>query len=1560
MSNIEKQCLVYFTNVIQGEKQTEHSSVSIADLGSYLISAQVNLRRHIKSAYNGDLVEFFKRFPEIFQLEGTTHVYLTSDILKKYGNDELEKMAVDFFKNKLRTMNAFHFSAVPLMALRKCLGEAPLGVQALMAKNYPAKDMRRLLQAYPDVFGVSNSGNVYLVGEAPRPLDDCNFQNYWSSDASCMDAEISQDEADAVQFFRRVLNSPGIELASCSVDSLFAQVCEAPDNVQHFIKSNYTELNFLDFFRAHKSAFSVTTGSSSPPDTFDGDDQQESDEEEFPPLQPAQENNYSEKQSDDPWEPSRGNSGAINAEVAAIKYFEDVIKSRLQLNERTHVDQLRQLLADAPLIVFSYFSDEYPYGKFDKFFLDHAEYFSIESTGIVELATTARGQASNAGNCELTRLSSSSSTSEGRVSGCEDNVGAWHARNVQVEKQLEKFFADLFHLAYCYGVRVVKPETALEISSCLNRRLTGYLSENYGKNVVEFFQHYQSRFRVSKNGNICLAVEKDMSSDTTAKKQPNVLAVDFYVALMQLLEAHQVKAISPEVLWSFLPLTPPKVQGYLCKVYTKDNFKSFFLKSPTKFAMSKNKNVYLSAGVGSSNRDSSDMDEYDFESASENTHEASALEYFVDVIKSIRVNTYPVPISMLQENLHKASSFVKEYFEDVYPQEKFVKFFLKYDDFFYVLQSINVVWLTKIDGGEVAEVGEVCPLDDMPSSFRLVVGVVAAALLVKSPKPFSTILGHLNIVKDQYSQELNKQPGKSKTEKLCSLVSNCFDMFKIVKDNTILSWPLRYASSLLSALEDALAEVCVKLAAEDIVEVSVFHATLRRNTERLFQCLVPDIKAMLEFLHRREEFFVVSKEHFIVVPKSAVPDDVEEIAQMLEKELLKCAHGKAPLLSVLENLNDEGFNNHFSSSTVLKVVLTCKDRFEICDDLLQLNEEQKHSPGKPDSGDNVDVGSSTKPEETKCTPVNGMGWIISLDGESGLLAATFGSSDDYAEVVFKKDALSATSTNYNELIVGQEVEFIAVKDNNESEWVIVELQSASSTPCGEDEEEGSELVKQAHTCNDVKHQSEMSEAASDDNTSTNGDDCIFYSSASDSEPVQSAAPPSTDHDTENVHSPNSKNLTIEEVVQKGDVVAQESTHDDSTDVTLVDDGYDDCDWDTPYDRRIMNVPPFPTMDMLEPREKAIKSVASEGQSLQSALGLGGLSSMTHFAPKNVLDAILPINNNHVKCATLPVISPPTAVQGNATSCESPKESLTAWTGAGIWDIEPLPAPSTGQLQESQPPLANQGVGTENKTGKDFKREVVKEMNVVHATSTSPSVSSIASGLLSSLMSDSNRHGLPQSGSRLYRKRHAVEAASSDESSSSSSRVAPCDIDPDLSADDESEQDTDEEISALLRKQNPKSNSDHRAAGDNVLVPHSETHLDGCSISGTSSRDSQWYLDEVLPFACAICDRPEVVYSIPATVVLITPTVAVLKSIVRGVPVRLIANPDSIASHNWSELHVGKEVAARALGNIEDSTLLLVVKLQPIWRRAAQQAAFPDAATQTISTGPVLSASFLVE
>ncbi|KAH7931430.1 hypothetical protein HPB51_029855 [Rhipicephalus microplus] len=1523
MTNIENQCLVYFTNAIQGEKQTELSPVSIANLGSYLSSAQVNIRRHIKSVYGGDLVEFFKCFPELFQLGGTTHVYLTSDIMKKYEVDELEKMAVDFLKNKLKDMNAYHFSPVPLSALRKCLGKAPLGVQALMARNYPRKDMKRLLQAYSDIFGVSNCGNVYLLGEARRALDDGDFRNRWSSDTSCLDVEISRDEADAVRFFRHVLNSPGIELASCSGDSLFAQVREAPDNVQHFIKSNYTEVNFLDFFRAHKADFSVTTGST-PPERLDRNDDEGSEEEEFPPLQ-TQESAYLAKSSGNARETSPDNGSPTDPEAAAIKYFEDVI--RTQDNELTHVDKLRELLAEAPLIVFSYFSDEYPYGKFDTFFLDHPDHFTLESNGVVMLASAAKGRASNAENYELAEISSANSTSEGRVSGCEDNAGTLHAKNVQIEKLLEKYFADLFHLAYSYGVRVVKPETALEISSCLNRRLTGYLADNYGKNVVEFFQRHQSRFR--------------------------------------LLEAHQVKAISPEVLWSFLPLTPPKVQGCLCKVYTKDNFKSFFLKAPTKFAMSKNKNIYLASGSGCSKWDSSDVDECDFESASENTHEAFALEHFVDLIKSLRVNTYPVPTGMLQEHLHKASSFVKEYFEDVYPQEKFINFFLKYDDFFYVLRPINVVWLTKIDEGNASDLdNEVCPLETMPSSFRLVVGVVAAALLVKSPKPFSTILGHLNIVKDQYSQELNKQPGKSKTEKLCSLVSNCFDMFKIVKDNTILSWPLKYARSLLSALEDALAEVCVKLAGEDIVEVCNFHGTLRRNTERLFQCLIPDMKALLEFFHHREEFFVLDKTHFIVVPKLSEPEYTEEISQMLEKDLLKCADKKAPLLSVLENLKDEGFDYHFSSSTVLKAILMRKDRFKICDHILLLIEEQKKRFGKCSSGDHGDMssgdtGKAMKPKKTNCTPVTGLGWIISLDGVSGLLAATFGSSDDYSEVSFKRDALSATSTNYNELLVGQEVEFIAVKDDGESEWVIVELKSAGSTPCGEKEKGRSKQGEQAHPSSGGKLHMDMSDAESEGNASVNGDDCIFYSSASDSELGKVAAPLSSDRNTEKAKSPKFKDVTSKEIVQNEDALIQESALQDSADVTIVDNGYDAFKWDTPYYRRMMELTLIPKTEASELCEKTIKCAKSEEHNPQGVLGLTEISSMAHHAPQRVLDAVMPKKNNNVPCATLPAIDEPATIQSNAARNDAPKEILTAWAGTGIWDIEPLPAASKDLHQVPRPPPANENIKLKEEKAEDFNTQKFPEKNVTSVTSTLPPASVKSTFPFTGPFIDSSMHEDPKSGSRFYREACTVKTAYSDESSTSSSQVASSDIDPELSADDssgselsESELETDYETSpsSSPRTQSVKSEGYHLASGDNVLGSH----------GGTDGSRLEWCFDESLPFANATCNKPDVVYSIPATVALVTPAVAILESNVRGIPVSLIADPAATTCNEWSELHVGKKVAARAVGNIEDSTLLLVVKLQPLWRKAVSQAALLDAATQTISTGPVLAASLLVE
>lgn len=1553
MGSIEKQCLLYFNNAIQSEKQEELAPVCIADLTSYLASAHVGIRRHIKNIYNGDIAEFLRRFPEAFQLD-KNQVHLTADIIKLHGVEALEDMSVEFFRNKLKSLNAFPHSAVSLMALRKSLGDAPVGVQSLINKNYPGKELKRFLMAHPDVFGVSNSGNVYLQGEAPKlPLETCGFQDYWAADAGAIDSDLPKDEADAVHFFRRVLNSPGIELQSCSVDSLFAQVCEAPDNVQRFLRSNYTELNFLDFFRAHKSAFAIS--SDSPPAMLDENDQPQSDNEDFNALQ-LPKNDYTDVHTETAWEPPQhGPNGSPNPEAAALKYFTDVVRARIQQGNPVHVAKLRECLADAPLIVFSYFSSEYPYDRFEKFFLDHADHFSIESSGIVELPVAARNPVPTASNGEVTVHSPSSSTPEGNG---EENPGMWQNRNIQVEKQLERFFLDLFHLAGTYGVRVVKPETALEISQCLNRRLTGYLSEHYGKNVAQFFQHYQNHFRVSKNGNICLAVEKDSSGDTTAKKQASAVAVDFYVALLQLLQVHQVKAISPEALWSFLPLTPPKVQGALSKIYTKDTFKSFFLKSPNKFAMSKSKNVQLSAGAGSARRDSSDVDEYDFESASENTHEASALEFFVDLIKSLHVNACPVPINMLQENLLKASSFVKDYFEDTYPQGKFIQFFLKYDNFFYVLQPINVVWLTKLDGADLKEVdAEPCPLDNMPSAFRLLVGVVAAALLVKSPKPFSTILGHLNIVKDQYSQELSKQPGKSKTEKLCSLVSNCFDMFKIVKDNAILSWPLKYASSLLSVLEDALAEVCVKLGTEDIAEVSVFHAALRRNTERLFQCLVPDVKAMVDFLHRRDEFFVVDTDRFIVVCKFLMPDDVAEIAQMVEKELLKSAQGKLPLVSLLTTVRDEGFQNHFTSSAVMQAVLTCKDRFDISDGVLSLRERQAPDPCL-DASEQESPASGDKPEQqTKPTSVCGMGWIISLDGESGLLAATFGSSEDYAEVTFRKDALSAASTNYNHLIVGQEVEFIAVKDSEESEWAIVELRSAGSSPCIDDEKDGCELVEPLGPCECAAHHSDGSGVPSDDNTSTNGDDCIFYSSASDSEPAPPVQPAVNGNYVEGMLCPTSLHVKLqgearEDLEQKEGSVTAESIQEGPADLTITDGLLgDDGEWETPYDQRMLDVP-FQAPGVFKSLNLFQTAPSEQGSpGMPAAMAETQPHSMPNAAESKDTIQLQPT----VPCETY---TEPVLVQNTAAGHEGLDENLSAWTGTGIWDIEPAPEAAGGDhIQQLMPPVVPLVPGPGDEPAAEAMLPHVPEGSVQYSASESPSASSKASSFMYSQRS--YEYGPLPLGNHHHLLSEVEEGGleADTEDASDSQPDDECDYDQEIFSDEEVDIEDDDISDIWLGHRGYRSIGGLAGNGDGP------PHLFPCgscdSIAATHMR-AYWEHDEVLPFASAAWERPETVYSVPATVVFLAPTVAVLQSSIQGILVRLIADRETRSSLDWSELHVGKMVAARAMGSIDDSTHLLVVGLRPLWCRSEQRAKRAEAATQTVSTGPVLSASVLVE
>lgn len=1549
MTSIEKQCLLYFNNAIQSEKQNELAPVCIADLNGYLASAHINIRRHIKSTYNGDITEFLRRFPEAFQLDKNNQVHLTSDIIKIHGVEALEDMAVEFFRNKLKSLNAFPHSAVSLMALRKSIGDAPVGVQSLINKNYPGKELKRFLMTHPDVFGVSNSGNVYLQGEAPKlPLDTCSFADYWGSDAGAIDVDLSRDEADAVHFFRRVLSSPGIELQSCSVDSLFAQVCEAPDNVQRFLRSNYTELNFLDFFRAHKAAFQIS--SDSPPTLRDENDPPQSDCEDFSALQ-LPKNDHADTQVESTWEaPTHGPSSSPDAEAAALKYFSEVIGARNQQGNPLHISQLRERLADSPLIVFSYFSSEYPFDKFEKFFLDHADHFYINSSGVIELPAAAKNQVPAVCNGEVTHTTSS--VPEGNV---EENAGTWHPRNIQMEKQLERFFLDLFHLAGTYGVRVMKPETALEISQCLNRRLTGYLSEHYGKNVAQFFQHYPNRFRVSKNGNICLAVEKDSSADTVAKKQASVLAIDFYIALLQLLEIHQVKAISPEALWSFLPLTPPKVQGALSKAYTKDTFKSFFLKSPNKFAMSKSKNVYLSAGSGSAKRDSSDVDEYDFESASENPPEASALEFFVDLMKSLHVNACPVPINMLQENFLKASSYVKDYFEETYPQGKFIQFFLKYDNFFYVLQPINVVWLTKLDGVDLEEAdAEPCPLDNMPSTFRLLVGVVAAALLVKSPKPFSTILGHLNVVKDQYSQELSKQPGKSKTEKLCSLVSNCFDMFKIVKDNAILSWPLKYASSLLSVLEDALAEVCVKLSTEDVAEVSVFHATLRRNTERLFQCLVPDVKAMVDFLHRRDEFFVVDTDHFIVLGKLLMPDDVEEIAQMVEKELLKSAQAKLPLVSLLATVRDEGFQSHFTSSAVVQAVLTCKNKFDVVDGVLLLREKKAPNPHldtsereKPASGDKAE-------QQMKCTSVCGMGWIISLDGESGLLAATFGSSEDYNEVTFRKDALSATSANCNDLTVGQEVEFIAVKDSEEAEWAIVELRCAGSTPCIDNGKDDSQLVElPLSSCECVDPQPDESDAQSEDYTSTNGDDCTFYSTSPDSERALPARPavdgPYVEGLLQTTSLPAQVQDEAREVLgQTEGTLTERDNQEGSSDLTVTEDLLDyEGEWETAIDRRTMNVP-FYALPAFKSLAAISQTVSCEKESPDTSAAVAANPSGPHSVPNAVETKDIVQLEPTAACE---IYAEPALVQSTAAGQEGLEGSLSTWTGTGIWDVEPLPEAAGGdhvqQLLQPVAPLVP-GPRNEQPAAEAPLYPPVPEGSPQYSASMSPSASSKTSSFVYSQRSYEYE---PPLGDHLRLSEVEEGGVEGDAEDESESLPDECDYEQEIFSDEEVDFETDDDISdAWTGLGGLAGNGD----GPLPLGPFSR-----CINLAAAFGLSDWEYDEVLPFADA-WEKPEKVYSVPATVIFSTPAVAVLESSIRGNPVRLIADPETNSSLDWSDLRVGKMVAARAIGSIDDATNLLVVGLRPLWRQSEQQAKQVDAAAQTISTGSVLSASFLVE
>lgn len=1586
-NSIERVCVTYFNNAVQSEKQSETSSVSIADLNVYLTSAPPNIRRHIKAAYNGDLVEFLRRYPEAFQLDGSERAFLTSDIIKIHGTEALERLSVNFFKAKLKSMKAFQHSAVPATALRKYLNDATSGVQSLFHRNYPGKDIKRFFMNHPEEFGVSISGNVYLQGEPETTiLSGCNFRDIWPSNVGLMETEISKDEADAVQFYRNVLSSLGtVELKACSIDSLFAQMCEAPDNVQRFLKKNYNEYSFLDFFKTHSSEFSVTTSQISPEDCCSP--QPVPEDFQFPPL-PSASNMHMNPHSEIPWDTSQDNGHtSSDAEQAAIKFFEEVVKVYMLQNEVAHVDQLRKRLADAPLLVFSYFNNCYPYYMFDKFFLDHATHFSIDSSGAVELSVAGRNkvQAANGNEAAANDVSSSSADSEEGSSVC-------HSRNLLLEKQLEKFFLDLFNLAQNNGVRVVRPETLMAIcSSCLNRRLSTYLTEAYGKNLAQFFQRHHNCFRVSKNGNICLTVEKESAPETSAKKLPATLAMEFFISLMQLLELHQVKAVPREALWEFLPLTSPKVQGFLEKGYNKDTLKNFLLKSPSKFALSKNRNIYLAAGPTGLRRDMSDETQ-DYMQASENPCEASALEFFVDLAKSLCLSTRPVPVTVLQENLSKASPFVRNYFDEVYPQEKFIDFFLKYKDFFFVLQPIAVVWTTQSETDDEEECVKPtqCPLLDYSKAFQKVVGVVAADLLVKSPKPLSSILGHLNIIKEQSTQELNKHQGKSKSEKLRSLVSNCFDMFKIVKDNVILSWPLKHHATLLSVLEEALAGVCCKLATDNMVDVTTFHNTLRLRTERMFQCLVPDAVAMLKFLRSRNEFVVLDDNQFIALPAVAPPrEQVDEVVCLVEQELLKSGERAAHLSSILSALGEERFDHSFTCSTIVHTVLMQKDRFKLQDGFLRLLEE-------PPPGVQPAHQATTLPTlnvcdssmEHCCTPVQGMGWVLSLGEESGILAATFGSSDEYAEVTFQKKVLSPCSTEFSQLILGQEVEFLAVRETELSEWVIVELKCAGSLPYLPNEECGSQQGNKEEGFAEVPScDADLCDPPSeDDDTSTNGDDRIFYSSASDSEPTSTGG--YTDgHFSCCVESEISVagNKVSEDMTIISDSIADDITNisaSNALETTLIPEVPtnldNDEDWESPYDRRIASMSLYS------------KLTGSKGWSkpdIQAPLVKANVVEEPAFSHHSTSDTDL--SEGYIPT---PIDSPPDKVHlmqaienhKGSIACTDQEVCSSSWAGEGIWDIGPiacetrcLPVPLPKhevQVQEDDhaiqevfdSQIAKPNVRFEQEGGIDAKpsdERLEQSLDKGEGPQEDPCLSVVEPNAPSA-------SSLPMALNVVYfdhmvlNERGVSNAAEVTLASKSNAVVDT----PRNNQDTEHFEIKDTEaaggdtlgnVSVVARCGKQTEGNPSMSSGSVDVVQASEHLAEGACQQQLAASDNGWELCGVLPFA-TVSDSLEVVHSMPATVVYLCPTVALLVSKVRGSSVKLVLTPYNCASCQWAELSVGLRVAVRAVGDTFTSRILSVVQLRPLWSRPKPKGAGVHVATQTISTGPVLAASLVVD
>uniref|UniRef100_A0A2R5LKG3 Putative signal peptide protein n=1 Tax=Ornithodoros turicata TaxID=34597 RepID=A0A2R5LKG3_9ACAR len=1314
MTSIERSCVTYFSNAITTEKQTESSSVNINDLKIHLTSAPKDIRSYIHASHRGDLSQFLSRYPEVFQVESGNRVFLTTDIINMHGIDNLEKMSVEYFSEKLRSMKAYQSSPIPVMALKRYLNDAPSGIQSFFSRHYFAKDFKRFFYSHPDIFGVSNSGNVYLIQDNQIfDTDDTNIPGMFSDASGIIESEVCQDEKDAVNFYRRVLNSPGIELQACSIDSLFAQLCEAPSNVQRFLQKNYNEVNFLDFFNAHKEVFNISMNGQTSLNDYSRPQTPPSPSE-FPPLTGEADDISSFSGREQYWDNSQRSTKAMEPEQEAILFFQSVVETYALEGEVAYVEKLRDHLANAPLIVFSYFHNEYPYREFEKFFLNHASHFTIDSLGVVELARPNKLHERNVSEPERVttppwRPSPPTGSRQSSVeSEHEDVTLSSQSRNLQYEAQLEKFYLDVFQVAYNYNVRVISPGTLLAISACLNRRLSGYLADQYGKDMTQFFQCYPNRFRVSKNGNICLAVEKDCHSETLSKKAAPELTAEFFVSVLQLLQSHQVKAVSPEILWEFLLLGPPKVNSFFTKHYEKDSCKAFFLKLPRLFAISKNKNVYLAAGSSNAcGTDTSDDDSLEFVRASGDPCEVAAIEFFIDRVRSLKLSCYPIPLVMLRESLTKASPRVRSHFEEMYPQEKFLDFFVKYKDFFFVMQPINVVWLTRMDSDDVIDedTPSHCPLSNKSKIFRQVIGVVVADLLLKSPRPFSTILGHLYSMVTQHGQELGKYPGKSNTERLCSLLTSCFNMFKIVKDNVILSWPVKHASSLILCLEEALAGVCVQIARHDTVSFSKFYTELRMKAERMFQCFIPDTTAMLDFLERREEFYVLNADQFIVIAVEVPDEQADEVSSLVEKELKARTDG-VNLQLLLSSIREERFQHSFTCGTIMNVILKCKDKFYIDDNRLFL----KEGPGCIESSQQ-DVESSPEPEVETST---GTGWITNIEEDGGTVAAALGRDSQYAIVNFSKSAMRDIGSGSIDLLVGDQVDFVATRKGADSEWVMVQITRNvnEKQPAKEVEIVETDSAEKAGSLPSLSCESSNEE---DDGSSTNGEDRIFYSSASDVDP-------SVEVKNEKSEKCLSRGSSKEAFV--GNHIGAEKEHDEESDTpclqayqtgakTSSQSGSSVCSeekWcspsdmsqmatmlslintdedETPYDRRIMNSMSSRGLE----RIKALLGNPPDNGSHASMTAAGDAEQPGEEKSNQVLveadgemDENSCIPNEDVKAVPSEDNS---ASDDKDDSCEAFEQEMEEWDGAGIWDVEPFVEAMEAQhmsiLKDAVPP-----------------------------------------------------------------------------------------------------------------------------------------------------------------------------------------------------------------------------------------------------------------------------------